>query len=146
MSSYATAIAKTARSKVGSTDWAYAKEKGNFGKNTNKCNQFVYDVIVEAGVNPPPTVPRYIIFSRPPTAGEWADPNTAIAGWSVVTSPQPGDVIAEAHNYSDATGHVGIVVGDKATCSASSREGGTIVENDWGFRPENKPTFRRCDK
>lgn len=146
MSALTDNIAKVARSKVGSDDWLYSKEKGNFGKNTNKCNQFVYDVAVEAGVSPPPTVPRYVILTRPPTAGEWADPNTAIAGWSVVTDPKPGDVVAEAHNYSDATGHCGVVVGAKQTCSASSYEGGKIVQNDWGFRQDNKPTFRRCNK
>ena len=146
MSARTDQIAKVARSKVGSEEWLYSKEKGNFGKNTNKCNQFVYDVMIEAGVSPPPTVPRYVIFSRPPTAGEWADSSTTITGWTVVTEPQPGDVVAEAHNYSDATGHCGIVVGSKLTCSASSLEGGKIVQNDWGFRQDNKPTFRRFSK
>jgi hypothetical protein len=124
----------------------YTKEKDDFGKNTNKCNKFVYDVLVEAGVTPPPEVPKYVVFKRPPTAGEWADPSVKIEGWVVVTDPKPGDVVAEAHHYSDATGHVGIVVGDKQTVSASALVGGVIVPNDWGFRPDQKPTFRRCTK
>ena len=143
MSSLAAEIVRVARSKIGSQEWMYSKEKGSFGKNTNKCNLFVYDVLVEAGVKPPPTIPHYIIFSRPPTAGEWADSTIEITGWTVVTDPKPGDVVAEAHHYSDATGHVGIVVGDKSTVSASALVGGVIVENDWGFRSDNKPTFRR---
>jgi cell wall-associated NlpC family hydrolase len=143
MSVMTDAIVRVARSKVGSQDWAYAKEKDDFGKNTNKCNKFVYDVLVEAGVKPPPVVPKYVVFTRPPTAGEWADPQVKIEGWAVVSSAQPGDVVAEAHQYSDATGHVGIVVAEKLTVSAAATVGGTIVQNDWGFRKDNKPTFRR---
>jgi cell wall-associated NlpC family hydrolase len=143
MSILAAAIVRVARSKVGSQVWLYAREKGDFGKNTNKCNLFVSDVLIEAGVKPPPVVPKYVVLRRPPTAGEWADPAVKIEGWRVVTEPQPGDVVAEAHNYSDATGHVGIVVGERQTVSASALVGGVIVQNDWGFRKENKPTFRR---
>jgi hypothetical protein len=149
MSPLATKIVSVATGKVGSNDWAYDREKDNFGKNTNKCNKFnkfVYDVMVEAGVQPPPSIPRYLIFSRPPTAGEWATPSTTIDGWVVVETPAPGDVVAEAHNYSDATGHVGIVVGDKLTASASALVNGQIVQNDWGFRSDNKPTFRRYSR
>ena len=64
--SMSAAIVRIARSKVGSKDWLCATEKGNFGKNTNKCNQFVYDVLVEAGVKPPPVVPKYVVLARPP--------------------------------------------------------------------------------
>src|SRR5262249_39736537 len=99
------------RGKVGSHDWLYSKKKDNFDENTNKFNNFVYDVLVEAGVKPAPEVPKWFgLSSRPPTAGEWADPNLLIPGWYTVSDPQPGDVVAEAHRYSDATGHVGIVV------------------------------------
>jgi len=143
MADMAPAIVRVATSKVGKKDWLYETAKGDFGANTNKCNLFVYDVMVEAGLNPKPTVPRYVLWTRPPTAGEWATPSVAIAGWEVVTDPKPGDVVAEAHNYSDATGHVGVVVGDKLSVSASSLVHGQIVQNDWGFRSGDKPTFRR---
>lgn len=146
MSANTDKIASVARSKVGSDDWRYDREKGDFGKNTNKCNQFVYDVMVEAGIKPLPTVSKYVIFSRPPTAGEWADASLKIDGWNVVAEAQPGDVVAEAHNYRDATGHCGIVVGNKLTASANSLVGGTITQNDWGFRQDSKPTFRRFSK
>jgi len=142
MTVQATKIVSVAKSKVGSSDWMYVKSKDGFPKNTNKCNQFVYDVIVEAGL-PGPTVPKYGIFSRPPTAGEWATTAIVIKGWKIVTEPQAGDVIAEAHQYADATGHVGIVVDSGQTASASALEGGMIVQNDWGFRSDNSPTFRR---
>ncbi|MEX2174087.1 MAG: CHAP domain-containing protein [Pirellulaceae bacterium] len=142
MDANAVKIVTVAKSYVGSGAWMYIKEKDGFGKNKNKCNQFVYDVVVEAGL-PGPTVPKYGIFSRPPTAGEWATPAVLIKGWKVVTEPQAGDVVAEAHRYADATGHVGIVVEAGQTASASSNEGGKIVQNDWGFRADNHPTFRR---
>jgi cell wall-associated NlpC family hydrolase len=144
MSQFAKAIVRVARSKAGRQDWLFGAEKDNFAKNSHKCNQFVHDVMVEAGVRPLPVVPKRVFLTRPPTAGEWASLFQKINGWEIVTDPQPGDVVAEAADYSDATGHVGIVVGDKLTASASSKEGGLIVENDWGFRPENNPTFRRC--
>lgn len=145
MSTLAGSIVRVAHAKMGRRDWMYNVAKGDFPANTNKCNLYVYDVMVEAGVSPP-RVSRYVIFTRPPTAGEWADRAFAIEGWKVVDDPRPGDVVAEAHNYSDATGHVGIVVGDRLTSSASSREGGQIVENDWGFRADSRPTFRRCTR
>jgi hypothetical protein len=148
MAWYAAMIVKVAESKRDSLDWAYDKKKDEFGENTYKCNKFVYDVMVEAGVTPPPqvTVSRMVFFSntRLPTAGEWADRTQSIPGWIVVADPQPGDVVAEAHDYSDATGHCGIVVDDKQTASAASMVNGMIAVTDWGFRPENKPTFRRC--
>ena len=146
MSTLARSIVRVAHAKLGRRDWMYNVAKGDFPANTNKCNLYVYDVMVEAGVHPPPRVSRYVILSRPPTAGEWADRTLAIAGWKIVTEPEPGDVVAEAHAYADATGHVGIVVGDKLTSSASALVGGQIVENDWGFRTDDRPTFRRCTR
>lgn len=143
-------IPRVARQYTGSTLWLYSVAKDNFAVGTNKCNKFVFDVIVEAGVSPRPTVPRltFGLFRnglRPPTAGEWATSTVHIPGWVVVTTAQAGDVVAEAHQYSDATGHVGIVVGDRQTASASSAHAvaGTIVVNDWGFRSDSAPTFRR---
>lgn len=143
MSSKAEAIVRVARGYVGRSDWMYEKEKGDFGKNTHKCNLFVYDVMVAAGIKPPPEVSKYLVFSRPPTAGEWADPKTTIKGWRVVTEAAAGDVVAEAHDYADATGHVGIVAEKGKTVSAAATHGGRIIENDWGFREGQKPTFRR---
>lgn len=146
MSSLAAEIVRVARSQVGRKDWMYSATRDEFGPGTNKCNKFVYDVLVEVHVTPPPKVTIYVFFGRPPLAGEWADPKVAIDGWEVVATPLPGDVIAEKHLYSDATGHVGIVVGSGLTVSASSYVGGVIVENDWGFRAGDVPVFRRYSR
>lgn len=146
MSTYAARIVGIARSHIASQLWRYSVAKDNFGRNTNKCNKFVYDVMVEAGIKPPPqvTIPGWIWDTiRPPTAGEWATAAVAIPDWNVVANPQPGDVVAEAHHYSDATGHCGIVVGDKETVCYSSLLHGVIDLTDWGFRADSKPTFRR---
>jgi RHS repeat-associated protein len=131
--------------------WNVWDAKGPYGPNTNKCNLFVHDVLVEAGVGQAMAnggvlynyfgigEPKYPIL-----AGQWADPSYDIKGWRVVTGPViPGDIIAEAHNYSDATGHVGIVTGNNLSTSASSLRQGVIVENSWGFRAQNNVTIRR---
>lgn len=104
-------IAKTAKKYGGSTAWAYGKRKDNFPAGTNKCNKFVYDVTKEAGA------PAVVIGSdgkpRAPLAAEWAAPRVRIPGWRVLgpnEKPQPGDVAAWPHHYSDATGHSGVVV------------------------------------
>lgn len=47
---------------------------------------------------------------------------------------------AIATAYGDATGHVGIVVGDRTTVSAAA---GGVFASDWGFRAGQAPTFRR---
>lgn len=46
----------------------------------------------------------------PPLAGkDWADASSPNIPYATVTSPEPGDIVAYAHQYSDASGHVGIV-------------------------------------
>ncbi len=117
--------------------------KDNFDTNTNKCNLFVFDVIVEARAAPYPKVSKYWLLARPPLAREWADVDLKIPGWEGVEKPRPGDVVAEAHDYADATGHVSIVVGARETVSASSQVGGVIVNNDCGLCEGQQPTFRR---
>jgi hypothetical protein len=96
----------------GSTDWGFAKRKGNFPPNTNKCNKFVYDVAKEGGAEP--TVIGSDGKPRPPLAAEWADPNTKIANWRVLgenEAPQPGDVAAyKLPGHTGYTGHSGIVI------------------------------------
>ena len=80
-----------------------------------------------------------------PTAGEWADPENKIPGWIVVRHPHPGDVAAIMDSLGDRvndTGHVAIVT-DPAlglTVSVSSMNG-RVVENSWGFRNNQQPTF-----
>jgi RHS repeat-associated protein len=138
-------IAALAKSKVGSHDWDFNRRKDNFAKNTNKCNKFVYDILKQLGVSPgtPNGNPVKVFFGgegSPPTASQWADPNYVIPNWRVLKpgeKPEPGDVVAQKINYSDATGHVGIVVGDGQTVSQLSTPIEIVGQNDWGFRTGN---------
>ena len=148
-------IIPTAKKYVGSATWAYSANKPPYGTNTNKCNLFVYDALNQAGASVQMKkrdrgfwkgliTKRYV--KHPPLAGQWANPSVSIPGWKVVTTPQVGDVAAEAIQYSNATGHVGIVsevtMGGKSgkTISATDKQ---VVENDWGFRSGQKVVFKR---
>jgi RHS repeat-associated protein len=140
-------IAATAKSKVNSHDWDFGKVKDNFGANKNKCNKFVYDVLKEAGASPGTPNTNLVkqllgIPAFPPTAAQWADPNYRIPGWVVLKpgeSPAPGDVIAEKINYTDATGHVGIVVDNQQTVSQWSTPVEIVGQNNYGFRSDDDP-------
>lgn len=155
-----------ARTKIGSGDWAYRSARPPYPEGTNKCNLYVYEMANDVGY----VVPRRERFSfrkfetvwYPPLAGHWADAQEAIGNWHMVNDPRPGDVISEAINYSDATGHVGIVSypepsgqsvelppGQHATVvlflgrRTVSAAALLVVENDWGFRSGQNPKFRR---
>lgn len=149
-------IAPTALKEEGSDAWSYEKVKPPYGAGTNKCNLFIFQMANEAGAVVPLIrrvrggIKGFLKGDdfHPPLAKQWADPGFDIPGWVTVSSPKPGDVVAEAHNYSDASGHAGIVTFVSAdgktgkTISASS-ETGTIVNNDWGFRPKQNVVFKR---
>jgi hypothetical protein len=156
-------IAQAALGHVGSTTWL--DTVGN-----NQCNIFVKAVLKEVGLTPPmsPVNPSwkhraaYLLKlvdtpGYPAQAKDWATPSTDLKCWHAVTVPQvpvgpqalppdlsvPGDVIAQAINYSDATGHVGIIVGVQQTASADSaaacvsgQPAGIIDVTDFGFRPD----------
>ncbi len=59
----------------------------------------------------------------------------------------PGDILAEAIQYSDASGHVGIIVNNlqhqtasadsTTSCDFSGLPAGVITITDYGFRPDN---------
>jgi len=105
-------IAATAEKYSGSTAWAFAKRKDNFGPGTNKCNKFVHDVTKESGAET--TVIGVDGKPRPPLAAEWADPNVEIPGWRVLgpdEAAEPGDVAAYKlpGGGTQYTGHSGIV-------------------------------------
>jgi hypothetical protein len=140
-------IPAEAKKHVGSTAWAHEANRPPYSSGTNKCNLFVYEVLNAAGK----PVPMKIRFSwrsfgnvrYPPLAGQWADPDVDIPGWVVVAHPLPGDVVAMKEDFSDASGHVGIVTGPGTSVSVSS-DTGTVVQNDWGFRSDQKDVvFRR---
>ena len=146
-------IAAIARAKVGSTDWEYGASSGPYGPNTNKCNLFAHDVLKMAGAGVP-LMNGGVLYNLlgigeakyPILARQWADTNFKIRNWTVVTSPQAGDIAAIAADYSDATGHVGVVIRGNfrfATVSQTSYAP-EISISAWGFRRnEPTPTFRR---
>ena len=119
-------IATMAKKYVGSTHWCYACPSGH-GRNTNKCNYFVYDIGLKAGAK----MPRRLFLTRggPVGAGEggWGKAST-LSYWERVSSPQPGDVVA-AHNSNNVY-HVGIYVGNDETVSANSDN---VGRKDWPF-------------
>ncbi|WP_426308424.1 RHS repeat-associated core domain-containing protein [Acidovorax facilis] len=135
------AAAKKARSYEGSSKWRYDVAKGRFRENTNKCNLFVEDVLKEIGSNVP-DMNGWLTYNGP-TAGQWGDPKVNIPGYPVVENPQPGDVVAISRRYGDASGHVGIVV-EKGRSASQSSITDLVEVNSWGFRPGEKPVFRRC--
>lgn len=135
--------------------WLWDKERYNWGKNTAKCNLFVAEVIANVGIAVRARRGGLLtgLTFRVPTAADWADDR--VMHWSVVDRYQvePGDVVAQRDDhFTDATGHVGIVVGHKTTASSASvgnrSTAGRIICNDWGFRSEqiNNGTMRflRC--
>lgn len=113
------------------------KESVTFKSGTNKCNVFVNDVLTEANIKvawiehgKSKYIPYYKKLS-PPTAGEWANTSLLLNNWLVEKKPLPGDVGAYAFGYSNASGHVGIIVTDGVTISAGWEK---IELNDAGFR------------
>jgi len=167
------ALVHTAVSRVGSKDWSIHIEKGPYGENTFKCNLFVYDMIAQSGLSPPDLVDRtWPREDVPPLAGSWADPSQDISSsthrWEVVTTPQPGDIAAVAMpGGTGYSGHMGVVSNPEPvsqTVTLTKREHKTltvelpgrtasqsshvdeVVENDWGFRSGQTPTFRRYIK
>lgn len=138
-------IADIARGYESNKQWAVEVAKGNFKAQSDKCNEFVWDVLHEAGFDVPSIGGRlgFLHAGGPPAAAQWADASQKrIGNWEIVTGPpQAGDVIAE---HTDPQGHpdwahVGIVVDDGHTASADTivYPKGLIVVNDWGFRQDD---------
>lgn len=137
---------QTALANIGETAWAYfperqAKRNPNvkFGFCSNKCNLFVYEVILTAEVDV--GTPNYLKWykhwillfqgklARPPCAKDWYDEKVDYfyligEGKDGLRKALPGDVIT------DGT-HCGIVAENQQTISATSER---VVRNSWGFR------------
>jgi len=155
-SSILPAIAGQALGHDGSTDWAYEVSKDNFGSNTNKCNKFVYDVLMELDVviSTDPGLPngnaikKFFGGGSPPTAAQWADPNYHIPNWKVVTVPAMGDIVAVRGNFTDATGHVAIMISPTHSIGASHNsvrvtDFGSSAERLNGYPGNNGYVYRR---
>jgi hypothetical protein len=134
-------IVAFANIRVGWTIYNIGESLDNFLPNNPKCNKFVYDVTTLAGASPGlPNQPSNWDWiqgargGRPPLASQWADPNYVIPGWTVVASPEPGDVASSGK-------HVGIVYINGLTISATLRGG--VVKNEFGFREGENIVFRR---
>ena len=115
------------------------------GENRFKCNRFVADAAIEAGIAVPVlhTIPRPWPAPDgryPPIANEWANGNVAIPGWRYLGSevyPEPGFI---AGHPSRAIGHCGIVDYDGWTISARpdgvGRNSRLMLDGTCGY---NKP-------
>jgi cell wall-associated NlpC family hydrolase len=132
-------ILQLTRGSIGRDDWKHdGALEPNAGDKSWKCSTFVYYILEKAGAY----VPRWLRLSprhpmTPPLAGEWGNPNVSIPGWIIVGDPQPGDVVAKQHNYTDASGHVAIVTGSNTTIYTDKFK---VVEGSFGFRHEDKGT------
>ena len=137
-------IVNTAKKLKNSKDYGYFKKKDNFKEKTNKCNKFIYDVLKKAGLNP--QLPNGNLLGRiigekgssPATAGQWADKNYYIKGWEVVSNPQAGDVVAISADFSDATGHVAIMISETESIGAGEDE---VHITDFGFSEDYYSEF-----
>lgn len=125
-------IAQVAESYEGSSDWAVEKQRGRFKSGSNKCNQFVYEILDEAGVAP------YTNNKEYPLAGEWANTKRTIKGkngvWRVVKNgiAKRGDVVSRQISYGDATGHVAIGVSNTQSIGTYQ---GYIRKTEFGYNP-----------
>jgi RHS repeat-associated protein len=96
------AIADTAMAHEGDTSMPYSP-----GHPT--CKLFVQKDVAEAGA-PKPEVTKADGSKGAPGAAEWA--GSRVPGWRILgpnEKPERGDVAARKENFSDATGHSGIV-------------------------------------
>jgi hypothetical protein len=120
-----------------------------FGSGKNKCNLLVHDILSEANVKSPRRrSDKYGIEipAGPITAGTWADPNADIEGFSVVSKPQPGDIVAIEYPYSNASGHVAVVTEGNQSIGAGTKTGSHTTKWPWdtSLPPQGTPVYRRC--
>ena len=121
-------IRSNATSHLGSTAWAFAVSKSHpnhgimaatYGRNSWKCNLFVCECNHFNSGNLVPLINGGGGFmpTSPPTANQWAD-GTAITGWTIQNTPQPGFIWARHNPNPGRSGHCGIVDYDGRVISA----------------------------
>jgi len=129
-----------ATKKNNDADYGYSGKHGP-GPGKNKCNAFVDDVLNNTRVQPR----RWGGLGGPISAGTWADPNAIIPHFPVVKDPKPGDIVAVAHNYTDASGHVAIVVVPGKSSIGAGAKGSHTTGWPWNnASPRGTPVYRRC--
>ncbi|KAK6173664.1 hypothetical protein SNE40_017075 [Patella caerulea] len=125
-------IVREAKSHIGDPKWSRASNYSS-GPNTDKYHIFVADVMKEAGGS----VPSWYFYGGPIGAGEWGSRWSFYLmfspSWITVNSPLIGDVIGDGQI-------VGIMTGPNKTTHAGRRR---VVENDWGFRPNQSLAYWR---
>lgn len=156
-----TKVVAAAKAKIGSKDWAWYAFKDNFIPTEPKCNLFVAQCLGEGGFEVPYTntegtkatilhapwnfiagfwgEQNKISTKRPLTARQWYNgecPGTTLVGEGKVGLEKswPGDIVTDGS-------HVGIISGPQKTISASAKEN-KVVENTWGWRPDEIPKMR----
>lgn len=125
-------IVKNAKNHNLDKDYAKDTRNGRYGPGKNKCNVFIDDILDASGVytSDPNGMGSGWGLGAPVTAGQWADPNYTVPGWQVVEFPQAGDIVAVKGNFSDASGHVAIMVSPTQSIGASQYE---VHINDFGY-------------
>ncbi len=90
---------------------AAGKSRYNYNERTNKCNLFVYDVLDKADHSNPNRT-RFGINRGPINVQSWFDgiKDGTIKGFEAVDIPQAGDLVAVRYPYSDASGHIAVVL------------------------------------
>ena len=142
-------IIEKAKIFIGSYSWSpLAIKKSEDGKSTFypkefKCNLFVYDVLYLSGIsldlpNESGKLGQFFGQSqRPYRCKEWYNeevPNFKCIGKGIeaLNKSLPGDIITDGK-------HMGFISGYRKTISASSKvEDLKVVENDWGWREDQK--------
>lgn len=120
-------------------DYAYDRKKDRFPKDSYKCNKFVQDMLDSVGI-PLPKSPG----GWPPTAGNLANPKANIPNCPIVTEPQPGDIVASKGDFSDASGHTGIVKDDDSFIGAGNEGVKEEPLTKFDKPPYHGPVYRRC--
>jgi RHS repeat-associated protein len=134
-------IADVAKNQIGSVKYANTKEP-----HANHCNQALGDWVEESGRQRPQVPypfwgnPRKWFTMRDATANELGG-NGYIAYWSKpypVSEARRDDIIAQQHNTGGPYGHAGVVYAPGVTISVSTKHGGIVEMNAWGFKPRGQ--------
>lgn len=118
--------------------YAFNDRVGLYPPASYKCNIFVCNIANNANATVEKNIDQHGNYWAP-LAGTWGNPNAKIRGWQVVSNPQPGDIVAQQRAYSDASGHVGIIV-DQALNVISARNAGVSKDPLKSLFP---PNYRR---